>query len=277
MGLARALRRSGVDPLIIVPAARALDDLDPRLPLCRLAPVASRAEASAAVAEVLRANRFDGWVSDVFPNGPANELTDLPLPPAVLVGRAHRDGHTRAFVKAAARYRRVLDTEPHLAWFGGPADRLSPMVRRPEAAADALPLRVLIVADDPALARFAERLSTRLAGRVGVAAEGVLRVGDRSLPSHPRLLDRVCPEVLVGPAGYHLTYEAMSAGIVHLALPRPRRFDVQAARADTVAMRIRSIRELGRCLTAPPARRPGWPLTSFAEAADRVLRALSSG
>ncbi|HBQ10735.1 MAG TPA: hypothetical protein DEF51_05945, partial [Myxococcales bacterium] len=61
------------------------------------------------------------------------------------------------------------------------------------------------------------------------------------------------PSVIVGPAGFNLTYEARAAGLTHLAVPRPRRFDDQARRAEAVATRVRSPRHLLRLLQDPPA------------------------
>ncbi|MCB9753561.1 MAG: hypothetical protein H6713_26765 [Myxococcales bacterium] len=52
--------------------------------------------------------------------------------------------------------------------------------------------------------------------------------------------------VIVGAAGYNLTYEALALGRWHVALPRPRRFDDQRRRAQALALVPRSPIELER-------------------------------
>ena len=126
------------------------------------------------------------------------------------------------------------------------------------------------VGSEPELEGLFLRVAPSLGGRVCVArAAGLSTDGS---DAYPWLLDRVRPRVIVGPAGFNLTYEARAAGLTHLAVPRPRRFDDQARRAEAVATRVRSPRHLLRLLQDPPAPAP-IRVRSHDDLADVVLEA----
>jgi hypothetical protein len=260
---------------VIVPAERAPDDLG--VPVHALAPVGDLAHASRAVEAALAQLAPDLWVTDTFPLGPAGELERIALPRAVLLARAHREGRSERFVAAARRYAKVLDLEAHLAWRSPAleAEELAPFVRTDVAedgAAD-----VLFVADDPELASLLSRLAEGLGARgvrTALAAGARLRIDGCDAPLAPSPLLRLRPRAVVGPAGFNLTYEANLLGVHHLAIPRARRFDDQALRADAMAERVRSPTELAlrleEILARPVSSRA--PIARDAQAAaSRVL------
>lgn len=197
-------------------------------------------------------------IVDALPCGILGELSALPRGVrTTLLARLHHPGALPAVVAALGRYDRVVDLEPELDWLPQGALPLGPVVLPSRETDDGAPeLDVLVVADDDALARFGGRLVRRLLARGAVAR---LWHGERS-----RLeLGRVRPRVVVGPAGYHLTYTARALGIPHLAVPRPRRFDDQHRRARAVAELCRDPRALEarvlELLSGPPPGRRAAP------------------
>lgn len=169
-------------------------------------------------------------IVDALPSGILGELSALPRGVrTTLLARLHHPRALPTVVAALGRYDRVVDLEPELEWLPQGAVPLGPVVLPSRELDDGAPkLDVLVIADDDALARFGRRLARRLLARGAVAR---LWHGERS-----RLdLGRIRPRLVVGPAGYHLTYTARALGIPHLAVPRPRRFDDQHRRARAVA------------------------------------------
>ena len=73
--------------------------------------------------------------------------------------------------------------------------------------------------------------------------------------------DEFAAKVVVGPAGYNLTYELSALGIWHLALPAARQYDCQELRAQRLAVVAHSPgaveRRVRAWLDQGVARRPG--------------------
>lgn len=79
------------------------------------------------------------------------------------------------------------------------------------------------------------RLGSRLR-RSGVRVAVPQCMGESVAASGAALAgDFLRAKVVVGPAGYHLTYELQLAGVHHIALPEPKRFDDQRKRAERYA------------------------------------------
>jgi len=264
-----ALSERRVHATLVVPFERPHDDLL-NIRVRRLPRVESEADAREAARALLDDHRPDLLVVDSFPSGPAGELRGLSLPPSILLARLHRDANEAGYARDASVFERVLDLEPHLDWLPLPAEPFGPVARAPRPGADAPEVDALFVASEPELEGLFLRVAPSLGGRVCVArAAGLSTDGS---DAYPWLLDRVRPRVIVGPAGFNLTYEARAAGLTHLAVPRPRRFDDQARRAEAVATRVRSPRHLLRLLQDPPAPAP-IRVRSHDDLADVVLEA----
>lgn len=228
--LAASLVRRGHDAVVLLPddrtwVAEALG--------ARSLPLARTTDAEALRVRVARAVGSDGHlIVDAHPTGVLRELSP----------ERGRLGARRSLVlrlhqalprDALPGYDAVFDVEPNLAWRDAfAAVACGPVVRIGGAPRQAPRPDVLIVASDAALTRFASRLSSRLAAR-GARVQ-VWGAADRG---HELLdLGALAPRVVVGAAGYNLSYEAAALGIVHLAIPRPRPFDDQARRARAVAI-----------------------------------------
>lgn len=208
---------------------------------------------------MLEAESPDAWISDTFPAGPTGELDGFSLPPAVLLARVHLDAREPSYLAATARYRAALDLEPHLGWAPPHARAIGPVARVAPRGTRRARVDLLLVADDAPTEALLERIdasATRAGLQVAFARGGRLRTPWGVEDAHPALLDRVAPRVLVGPAGFNLTYEALRLGLPHLALPRPRRFDDQRRRAVALGIDVRSPRELAFGLEEALARAP---------------------
>ncbi|MGE3675006.1 MAG: hypothetical protein AB7K71_35385, partial [Polyangiaceae bacterium] len=62
------------------------------------------------------------------------------------------------------------------------------------------------------------------------------------------LAEGFCAPIVIGRAGYNLTYELAAAGIWHVALPAPRPIDDQARRAAQLGTSVLSPQALERRL-----------------------------
>ncbi len=230
--LAAALQRRGIPAKVLLPKERGWLGrnlgADTELVEHCGTPSELRAKLDSVFADV------EHLIVDALPLGVLGELTGLLRGRrTTLLARLFRADLLDPFRRSLQSYDRVVDLEPELDWLSVPrVQRLGPVVyQRPTVAVDAAPeLDVCVLADDAELHRFGGRLVARLA-RHGVLA----RLWSHA--AHPELIDlaAISPKVVVGPAGYNLTYEARSLGVHHIALPRPRRFDDQRRRARSVA------------------------------------------
>lgn len=175
-------------------------------------------------------------IIDTFPEGLYHELDPTQHPEArwVALLRCRRDAEAPRFLASLRRYTDVIDLEPGLAWapitarpFGSVVRRLGPCVEAP--ATD-----VLMVATESRQRPFLQNLTARLR-RAGVQTECVPAPGVARWQAP--LLSGIgfSARVVVGPAGYNLTYELSALGVWHLALPAARQYDDQKLRAERVA------------------------------------------
>jgi hypothetical protein len=153
--------------------------------------------------------------------------------------RARKDGRLPAFLRELDPYERCLDLEPDLGWLPeGVAAETKPVVRaldREPSDVDVL----LAAGEEGRLSSFLGRLGERLE-RAGLRVERRAR-GDGLLAARD-----LSARVVVGAAGYNLSYELGRLGTWHLAIPLPRRLDVQAARAQRLAVVCADPMELER-------------------------------
>jgi hypothetical protein len=203
---------------------------DPRVEVRELVRTESVEELLRRVHAELDEFQAEHLVVDALPDGVLGELRDRSRKlERTLLLRLHRS------LPSLAGYDRVIDIEPNLAWFEGgvPCGPLGPRRSELEFEVD-----VLLVASDPDLGRFFAKLGRRLRARglsVAVVSPGELAMwGEDPVPLRALDLGRVRSRVLVGRAGYNLTYEALSANVPHLAVPRARSYDDQAERARAV-------------------------------------------
>jgi hypothetical protein len=281
--LARSLEALGTTTLLAIPqeqvslarasGVREWVSLEPAPPLdlrARLAAVVAEFEAT-------------DWVVDSFPEGILGELAEPIAPRArsVALLRLRRDAQSPRFVEAARHYDRCLDLEPHVEWLqeslgaeafaavtrdlgDAPSNSSEPGRRSPD---------VLLVASETSHRAFLARLADRLSsGGVSVTLW---------CPSDPSAADRLGrpleareleARVVVGPAGYNLTYELVRTGAWHIALPVLRRYDDQRRRAGQVATMCASPEAVERRvlgLLEHAGRRsapcPVWPMDKLAE------------
>lgn len=206
--------------------------------------------------------------------------------PSTLLARLVRHAATPAVLERMAAFGEIYDLEPALSWLepGLGAQAFGPVARvAPEL--DEHGPDVLVVASEPRLVPVLAKLARRLdhAGlRVWVSTVGALgAVGSAPEPVPTLELAKIAPRVVIGPAGYNLSYEALAAGVWHLALPLPRRWDDQRRRALAVAEVPASLEELeSRALTLArlDAPRPGREtVRPHAELASALLSAGTSG
>lgn len=232
--LVRALQARGVEAAALVRADDVPRALDVPHEVC------PRPESPSALRRWLleRCRQFeaDTLVVDTFAEGLLGELDETwSGPPRVALLRCRTDAASASFVAGVRASASAVDLEPHLAWLPqtiearalGPITRIGDAPLRAETDID-----VLVVASEPALRGFAERLHTRLSRR----GARVRCIDDASLSTGLLGVEALSVPVLVGPAGFNLTYEAHALGTWHVALPRPRSYDDQRRRAQRVAL-----------------------------------------
>lgn len=191
--------------------------------------------------------RADTLVLDTFPEGLLGELRGAwNGPRRVSLLRCRRDCRSDTFRHAVEALEAAADLEPHLGWRPPSvlAEELGPVTRfGTEADPGPSPIDVLLVASDVELAGFLGRLGERLRAHglcVGTVSEGILRGPAIEASGFPLPARVLATRVIVGPAGFNLTYEAQVLGAWHVALPRPRSHDDQHLRASVVARTVGS-------------------------------------
>lgn len=209
----------------------------------------------------------DTLVIDTFPEGLLGELSGRWTGPRrVALLRCRKDATARSFRAAVDAVEAAVDLEPHLDWLEARVPSLGPITRVSATPSEhgQHALDVLVVASEARLLGFSQRLEPRL------RALGLnVRVEDGT--SFPLDLERLRPRVLVGPAGFNLTYEARALGIWHIALPMPRSHDDQFKRAEAVAQVVRSPYALER-LAAQLCRGASAPLQTPRHHPEDVAR-----
>ena len=128
---------------------------------------------------------------------------------------------------------------------------------------------LLVAGGDPQLRAFFRRLGARL--KALGASVGMIEGSRDRYPA----LSRFSPRLVVGAAGYHLTYECAAAGVWHLAVPRSRPLDDQLLRARRVAEAPRDPVSLERraiALLDCDDNRAPFATGSYETLADTVIR-----
>ena len=246
----------------------------------------SRAELRARLEREMEEMECQHVVVDALPAGVLGELDPLwPGPHITLLARLHRAQESAEYRRGLAAYDLVVDLEPELSELGAAATAFGAVARRFALGPEPLQPDVLVIASEPAQRGLLLKLARRTGQRgldVWVSdGSAVGRLGEE--PSAVGALDfgRICPRVVVGPAGYNLTYELAAAGIHHLALPAPRRFDDQARRARQVAELASGPEALeARVEELAGSSVPRQPMTevkAHAELAARLVEAWSTG
>ncbi|MEZ4231432.1 MAG: hypothetical protein R3B89_19805 [Polyangiaceae bacterium] len=179
---------------------------------------------------------------DTFPRGILSELeVEGRGAPRFLLTRLVAAPDARLYGEAGwaeLGLRGVVDIEPNLGWLPGPALRCGPVARR--------------------LARphLTPEPDVEIALKSAAARERTLRLL-RRLPEvrwrtlvAPQLVEGFTARILVGAAGYNLSYELAGAGIWHIALPARRTLDDQARRARQLGALVQSPEAFERRLRA---------------------------
>ena len=194
-------------------------------------------EPERALDQAMREFAPSDLVVDTFPEGRGGTLDPRRWPHvrAVALLRYRRDVESAVVQNAVARYAAAFDLEPELGWAGRGLSPFGAVVRRlgelPAAAPASLKDRVLLIASERRHAAFLERLGERLRHK-GVATR-LVAAGRLTAPL--LTAEALAGRVVVGPAGYNLTYELLALGCWHLALPAARQYDDQRLRASRVA------------------------------------------
>lgn len=266
-GIASALREAGVAALAWVRAEAAPHVAAHAGVVHACERPASPAALRAALGDLMTRFEATHLVVDTFPEGILGEL-QRPAVPAMVVLRARRDGKRREFLRSLDAYERRLDVEPSLGWLEPGSAETSPPAARPLTRKPSQ-TGALLVASDPRLAAYFHRLRRRLSSR-GVVVDMV--EGSQA----PLTEDALSARVVVGPAGYNLTYELASLGTWHIAMPLARRFDDQPKRARAVAIVCDSPEQLEErvfALARGVEARPRPEVQSHRALADRIARA----
>jgi hypothetical protein len=201
-------------------------------------------------------------VVDTFPEGLYQEVDPRHASRArwVALLRCRRDVGSERFQTSLARYTEVLDLEPALAWAPASARPFGSVVREIGGGAKPVPADVLLLATEARQRPFLEHLSTRLE-HAGVRTLCLPAPGTARSEAALLTRDGFGVKLVVGPAGYNLTYELLALGIWHLALPAARQYDWQELRAERIAAVAHSPdaveRRVRTWLDQGVARRPG--------------------
>lgn len=180
---------------------------------------------------------------DTFPEGLEVPLDPGSFPSAKWVAllRCRRDSASERFERALEGYTKVYDLEPGLDWaprcsipFGSVVREMS-RVGQPEAiGAD-----VVLIATELRHKSFLARLGAHLT-TLGHSVRSYPGPSTSRFDAELLDADVLGAKVVVGPAGYNLTYELAALGVWHLALPVPRQYDCQELRASRVAVTVNS-------------------------------------
>jgi len=176
-------------------------------------------------------------IVDSFPEGLYHELSPFDRPESrwVALLRCRRDTLSPVFVSSLRGYAEVLDLEPGLGWAPREARPFGSVVRRLDRGASQQATDVLLVATETRQYPFLEKLRAELE-RSGVRTACVPAPGTARRDAELLTRDHYSAKVVIGPAGYNLTYELSALGVWHLALPAARQYDDQELRAQRVAV-----------------------------------------
>ncbi|HEY6722918.1 MAG TPA: hypothetical protein VI197_02770 [Polyangiaceae bacterium] len=175
-------------------------------------------------------------IVDTFPEGLAHELDPAQRLEArwVALLRCRRDAAAPAFLASLGRYAEILDLEPGLGWAPPRAKPFGSVVRDVGVALGEPATDVLLVGTESRQRPFLEHLAARLE-RAGVRTRAEPSPAVDRTQAALFSAEDLSARVVVGPAGYNLTYELSALGVWHLALPASRQYDDQELRAQRVA------------------------------------------
>jgi hypothetical protein len=203
---------------------------------------------------LLEEHQIEHLIVDTFPEGLLSELLPMPVvPKASLIARLRRDADTPLFFQSCRAFSTIFDIESHLNWWPKEAPPATPapaIVRYliPEAGK----LDVLLIPDDVSMLRNFQKLGRTLDSlgvRTGLVWNRILETPEETVIEPMLAAQWLCSRVVVGAAGYNLTYELALLGTHHLAIPRTRRFDDQARRAQQVTTVCSDSQELMTAIT----------------------------
>ena len=214
-------------------------------------------------------------VVDTFPEHVHTSVwRDWPKVRRVVLLRYRRDARLEHFSSALSAYDVIYDLEPALKWAPLSARPFGAVVRRLAMPAldSARPERVLLVGSEARHVDFLGRLAARL-GQRGIevahsALPGVSRYAAPLMTS-----ETLNARVVVGPAGYNLTYELLRSRVWHLALPVAREYDDQRLRGQRLASVVNSPGAAERKILAwleQPGLRPTGSVRSMCELAREL-------
>lgn len=215
-------------------------------------------------------------IVDTFPEGLGHALDPARYPEArwVALLRCRRDAASPRFLGSLQRYAEVLDLEPGLDWAPAAAKPFGSVVRDVDVAPEAPASDVLLIGTEARQRPFLERLAARLE-RAGARTRTEPRAGEGRSDAGLLTAQQLSACVVVGPAGYNLTYELSALGVWHLALPAARQYDDQerrAARVATVAHAPAAVERRIRSWLDQGSRRPRGDVRSMQELAAALWR-----
>lgn len=213
-------------------------------------------------------------IVDTFPEGLSHELDPRQRPEArwVALLRCRRDAAAPRFLASLARYAEVLDLEPGLEWAPPLAKPFGSVVRDVGVALAGPSADVLLVGTESRQRPFLEHLAARLE-RGGVRTRSEPDTGVARAQAALLSAQELSVRVVVGPAGYNLTYELSALGVWHLALPAVRQYDHQELRAQrvaTVAHAPAAVERRVRAWLDQPATRPHGEVRTMRELASAL-------
>ncbi|MCA9654630.1 MAG: hypothetical protein KC501_32245 [Myxococcales bacterium] len=282
--LAAALVDQGIEARVLVPAERV--GVAVALGAPHLA--VERPAGAEALRETIEAHLLEHearWlVLDTFAEGLYDELDGLRSSVGrIALLRCRRDAHEPRLARGLARCAHAVDLEPHLSWCPAAmeVEPFGPVTRA--LGSEPAEAEVLVVGTEGPLQGFGRRLAERLAAhgcRVArVDAEGLHGLGP-TRPAFPLSASVLRARVVVGPAGFNLSYEIRALGGWHLALPRARPYDDQARRARALAETASSPaaveRKVLQLLRAPPPADRSPRVRAMSELADLLARCMGS-
>ncbi len=241
-GLARALAELGVEARVLC-----AQEAQPRASALFADVVGLSREAHGSAARLrerveVELRGRDALILDTFPNGILAELNCLaPAVPRVLLTRFQRAAPRSLQSEAGwagLGLSGVVDIEPNLEWLPGPALRCGPVARRLTPLSHVSAPDVQVVLSDPGVR-----------GRVAALLERARDVSSEVLELDG-LAAGYSARIVIGAAGYNLSYELCLAGIWHVALPFGRPIDDQGLRARRMGTLVQSPEALERRVRA---------------------------
>ena len=227
--LARALAETGAQAIVLLPEEKAWVAATEGVECLSFERTGNAASLRGAINAYLRASAATDLIVDVRARGVLGELVPLPREvKTTLLLRAYRRDRVADLMASLGAYDRVIDMESNLDWLHDP--RVEPGLPLGVQTTGMCHVDALLVdGGEASVGQFLDRVASRIES-AGFHAERA-----SAEPASYPALSAWKPRLVIGPAGYQLTYECAAARVWHLAIPRPRAFDDQRARANVVA------------------------------------------